>query len=216
MGRVIDLTGQKYGRLLVLERAENNSHNKAMWLCKCDCGNVVKVIGSHLRNGNTSSCGCLHKEMLREKPSGRTHGMTDTRLFRIWGSMLTRCYNKNHKYYHRYGGRGITVCEEWLHSFQAFYDWAMSHGYADDLTLDRKDVNGNYCPENCKWSTQKEQMNNTSTNHLVTCNGETHTIAEWAAIKGINYYTLHSRLTTKGWPIEKALTTIPSAKYAHK
>ena len=120
--------------------------------------------------------------------------------------MLGRCYNPNHMHFKRYGMRGITVCEEWKNNFQAFYDWAMSNGYRDDLTIDRIDNNGNYCPENCRWATMKEQCNNTRSNTLITYNGKTQTMAQWAKEIGMPYHKLVVRIA-RGWDVERAFTT---------
>lgn len=120
--------------------------------------------------------------------------------------MKSRCTNTTIKAYKDYGGRGIKVCDEWLNSFEAFYDWAMKNGYADHLSIDRIDVNGNYCPENCRWATRKTQQMNKTNNLLIDFNGEKHTLAEWSEITGINRATIKSRLNA-GWTIEKALTT---------
>lgn len=126
------------------------------------------------------------------------------RLLNIWDAMKQRCYNKNNEAYSRYGGRGILVCEEWRNDSHAFREWAVSHGYRDDLTLDRVDVNGNYCPENCRWVTRKEQNNNRRDNHKLTLNGRTQSLPEWAEELGLTYGGLYSRLR-RGWPIEKVL-----------
>lgn len=127
------------------------------------------------------------------------------RLYSIWHNMKSRCYYRKSEKYKDYGGRGIIVCDEWRNNFQAFYDWAMSHGYADDLTIDRKDVNGNYEPSNCRWVTQKEQHNNTRKNHYITYNGETKTAAEWARQYGIHRCVLNNRIR-RGWNFEKAIS----------
>ena len=158
MGKFIDLTGQKFGRLTVIERADNTKQGQAKWLCQCDCGRKTVVMGKSLRNGNTKSCGCLQKETIGYKRT--IHGQTNTRFYRIWCGMKSRCYNKKNPHFHLYGGRGIKVCNEWLKDFQTFYDWAIANGYADNLTLDRINVNGNYEPSNCRWITRKEQNNN--------------------------------------------------------
>ena len=128
------------------------------------------------------------------------------RLYRIWANMRTRCNNRNFPKYADYGGRGISVCEAWK-SFGPFKEWAMSSGYRDDLTLDRIDNDGNYCPENCRWTTQKKQCNNKRNNHTLSYNGETLTISEWAQRLNMNYFSLHDRITKLGWSAEKALTT---------
>lgn len=133
------------------------------------------------------------------------HGMSHTRLFKSWVHMRERCYNPNDKRYSVYGGRGITVCDEWKESFIPFYEWAMSHGYSNHLTLDRIDVNKGYYPENCRWADMKTQQNNRSNNHRLEYMGETHTINEWASIVGIKRQTIQRRIKV-GWSVEDALT----------
>lgn len=144
------------------------------------------------------------------------HGLKNTRLFRIWSNMKNRCNNPNCDVFHRYGGRGITVCDEWKNDFQAFYDWSITHGYSDELTLDRKDNDGNYCPENCRWATFKTQANNTSRCRLITINGETKSMHEWCEITGVNYNTARDRINRGHWDPIKAVTTPSNPKFRKK
>lgn len=156
MPPAINLIGQKFGRLTVIERCENID-NHAGWLCVCDCGKTTKVKGTYLTHAKSQSCGCLHKEQLVARSV--THGMSKSRLYRIWNDMLSRCKRKYLKCYPYYGGQGVKVCEEWK-VFSNFYEWAMSNGYREDLTIDRINCTGNYEPSNCRWATYKEQNNN--------------------------------------------------------
>jgi hypothetical protein len=203
MSKVIDITGQRFGKLTVLAFDKQDKFRQYMWFCKCDCGNIVSVRGYSLRSGNTQSCGCVQKEVnikLRQ-----THGMADTRIYNIWQGMKQRCSLPSLSCYKYYGGRGITFCDEWQ-KFEPFYEWAMANGYADNLTLDRIDVNGNYEPQNCRWITLKEQQRNRRTTHFITFNGETKTLKEWAEQLGINHTTLLERLNYPNWSVEEALT----------
>lgn len=206
--RMNDLTGMKFGRLYVLERTDDHYYpsgrHDIQYRCRCDCGNEVNVLGIHLRSGHTSSCGCVRVETSRKTMT--THGMTDTRLHAIWKNMKERCLNRNHKNYKDYGGRGITICDEWVESFDGFYTWSINNGYQDALTLDRIDVNGSYSPGNCRWITQKEQCNNTRRNIKVTINNEEHTLKEWCEISNLKYSTIVSRVS-RGWDPVTALTT---------
>lgn len=153
-----DFRGKRFGKLLAIEPTEERIHGKIVWRCRCDCGNYCMVMSTRLASGHTKSCGCYNSE--HTVKMNTTHGGTHTRLYSIWASMKTRCLNPNSKAYHYYGGRGISICDEWKDNFSAFRDWALSNGYRDDLTLDRIDSDKDYSPENCKWSTWHEQRIN--------------------------------------------------------
>lgn len=153
--KLIDITGQRFGRLIVIER--DRTKKATYWNCLCECGNKISVMGKYLRNGKTTSCGCYHKEMLSQR--SKTHGLTGKRLYRIWANMKNRCLNKNVNCFPYYGGRGIAICDEWL-QFDNFMKWSLSNGYDEKLTLDRINNNGNYEPLNCRWVTMKEQCQN--------------------------------------------------------
>ena len=138
---------------------------------------------------------------------GIKHGGRKTRLYDIWHGIKARCYNPNNRAYKRYGGRGITMCDEWRDSFAAFRDWAVANGYSDQLTCDRKDTNGSYTPDNCRWVTPKTQANNRRDNRLLTHDGQTHTISEWAELTGINKKTIYARIDRYGWDVKRTLIT---------
>lgn len=197
--RLEDLTGRRFGRLVVLERAEGPCKKHTYWKCLCDCGNITITAAQKLKSGSTKSCGCYGRD------TATKHGMWKHPLYKTWKNIKSRCNNQNMTAYCCYGGRGIKVCEEWQNDFMAFYSWAIANGYLEGLTIDRIDVNGNYEPSNCRWVTMREQSNNTRRNHLIEYKGETHTISEWARITKINVHTLSNRIN-RGWSIERALT----------
>ncbi len=159
MAHKVDLTGQIFERLTVLkETGERNKNGNVIWDCRCICGNHVFVGGAYLKNGNTRSCGCLQQENF----TNRKHGMSHSPIYAVWTEMLQRCYNPQNKKYKHYGGRGISVCEQWRHGFDDFHGWAKANGYEMrpgklKLTLDRRDNDGNYTPENCRWATYSVQ-----------------------------------------------------------
>lgn len=180
MGRKItDLTGQRFGLLKVIEKAGSN--NGVIWLCQCDCGNRCTVRADNLKSGRTESCGCKANRIRNAEP-------IDKRIVRIWAGMHTRCYNKNVNFYKNYGGRGIKMCDEWIgeNGCRHFYEWAMKNGYADNLTIDRIDNDGNYEPSNCRWATVEEQSNNKRNSIKLLYKGKEVTIKELRYIFGVS------------------------------
>lgn len=203
------IIGNKYGELTVLEEVPKNIRkDKAhrCFECQCSCGNKIEVTANHLKTGHTKSCGCMKSKMCKE--ANLKHGMTGSRLYETWQHMKRRCNNPKDKLYHRYGGRGITVCDEWSEEsgFNNFYKWAINNGYSDDLTIDRIDNDGNYEPNNCRWTTRKEQMNNVGYNVFLELNGEKHTIAQWSDILKIKQDTLQARRKYYNFTDEEVLS----------
>lgn len=210
---MIEHIGERYGRLVIIRELQPHitpsGKKERIVLCECDCGSEKSVMLSALRSGNTVSCGCLRSEKSSERRLKAKSDMakTGSRLYRIWREMKRRCYKQYDPSYKYYGGRGIKICDEWVHDINIFVEWSVSNGYADDLSIDRIDSDGDYCPENCRWVDYKTQNNHTSRNHYITYNNETLTIKQWSEKTGISYNALKSRLNKHGWSIERALTT---------
>jgi len=197
--KALDLIGKKFGRLLVKNKAY--SKNGIYWNCLCDCGNKVVVCRGNLISRNTKSCGCLKQETAIKTMT--THGMFGSAIYSCWGHMLSRCQNKNDAAYKDYGGRGIKICSDW-NKFENFY---IDMGdIPKKMTLDRIDNDGDYCPENCRWATRKEQSRNRRDNRTVEYKGTTKLLVEWADEFKLSYDTLRKRINVYNWPIEKALT----------
>lgn len=216
-----DLTGQVFGRLTCMEDVGRDKRRNSLWLCRCACGNTVVVSAAKLMRGNTRSCGCLRNDLARERRT--THGLSrDTngghrRTYQIWVGMRQRCSNPNRREYPRYGGRGITVCDEWQADYKAFYDWAMAHGYREELTLDRIDNDGPYAPSNCRWASPLEQSMNCrmrANTVWATLNGETKPLIEWARLLGIDYKKAYHRLK-QGFSAEESLAS-PATRHEDK
>lgn len=202
MGKKIDITGRRSGKLtairMVSEYRYPNGERGEKWLCHCDCGNDVIIFRKSFIAGNSKSCGCIRGE------SRRTHGGKGTRIYNIWCNIKDRCFNANNSSYSYYGGRGISMCNEWRNDFSSFREWAYNNGYEDNLTVDRIDVNQDYCPENCRWVDRTAQANNRTNTIRFSYNGEEHTCAEWARITGISYDLINDRYH-KGLPPDKIL-----------
>lgn len=196
MSKLIDLTGNRYGRLIVVGRAEDriqsNGRHRVFWKCHCDCGKDIEVLGDNLKQGRTTSCGCYSAELISKLRS--THRETKTKLYGVWCAIKTRCYNPHSTYYNRYGGRGVYMCDEWKNDFTAFRDWAHKNGYNEGLSIDRIDNDRGYFPDNCRWVDAKTQANNRSSNRVLTLDGVSHNVTEWARMLDINPKTLFNRV----------------------
>lgn len=193
MKKLPDLTGQRFGKLIVLERVWHKGATH--WRCQCDCGNEAVVVNAHLVNGYTKSCGCLRKEFCKSDKINRTYidGRINDRLYHIYYTMLDRCNNPNSTNYKNYGERGIIVCKEWKESYESFRDWSYKNGYKRDLTIDRIDVNGNYEPSNCRWVTMKEQQYNKRDTVYHEINGKRYTFRDLAEKYNIDVKKLRYR-----------------------
>ena len=198
---LIDLTGKTFGRLVVIERAENSKFRKARWKCQCSCGNIAIVCSDNLRKGLAKSCGCLRKESLAKRNT--THGMTKTHEYQTWARMIARCQNFTNSDFKDYGGRGIDICQEWRNDFMAFFNY-IGKRPSPEHSVDRINNDGNYEPGNVKWSLPTQQANNKRYNRLITINNTTMNVTEWAQKIGINPRTIFSRLQ-RNWPPEKAV-----------
>lgn len=186
----LDISGQRFGRLVAVERTHGPGSTK--WVCRCDCGETKAFYLTHLRRGNSTSCGCSKRRPNRS-----------TRAYESWRAMRDRCTRPLHTHFRDYGGRGITVCERWSTSFDAFF--ADMGERPPGTSLERIDNSRGYEPDNCRWATSLEQRANTRANHVLTLDGETHHLAEWSRRTGIDRGTIASRLR-RGWTVAEALT----------
>lgn len=201
MSKLRDLSGDVFGRLVVIARAGSNCNGRAIWQCQCACGKTAIVSGNQLLKGHTKSCGCYRQEVTGN--ARRLHGRSRSDVYRIWKLMRKRCTNPKDKNFARYGGRGIAVCEKWNRSFAEFAA-DMGPRPSPQHSLDRKDNDGNYEPSNCRWATQKEQTRNTVRSRRISVGGQTKTAIEWAEQIGMKPSTLLQRLR-RGWNAEKAV-----------
>lgn len=205
MGKFIDITDKKFGRWTV-----NSYAGKSKWFCACDCGTKKIVAGTHLKSGASKSCGCYEHEALIKRNT--THGQNKTPLHYLWLEINQRCSNPKFKYFKNYGGRGITVCDEWRHNFVAFRDWAVANGYSKGLSIDRIDNDKGYSPDNCRFVDMYVQQNNKRSNHRITANGKSQTIAQWSRETGIGESIIRGRLR-RGWSEDDAVN-VPLKTYS--
>ena len=190
---------KKYGKLTILGIEYQKKYSNGTIIdfvkCKCECGNIKIINFNNIKRGLVKSCGCITKTV---------NGMSKTRIYQIYRHLINRCYREKDISYKNYGNKGIIVCDEWKNDFMSFYNWSMANGYANDLTIDRIDVNGNYEPSNCRWVNMAVQQNNRSNNRILEYKGQKKTITEWARYCGLSYRNLYYRLNN-GYTIEEAI-----------
>lgn len=201
MTKMHDLTGRKYGRLVVT-KVSHKTHSGTYWFCKCDCGNTIKAIINHLNNGHIKSCGCLKKE--NAKKSFTIHGLYKIPEYRAWIGMKSRCYNHKTKGFKNYGGRGIKVCNRWLNSFENFYS-DVGKKLFSKASIDRIDNDKNYSPNNCRW-TDRVTQNNNKRNSFLTIDNVTKKLKDWFYEYNIKPITYHNRIN-RGWSKKEAMIT---------
>lgn len=213
---LMQMIGKKYGNLYVSNFAyekpvfdqKRNRVSKRLYFvkCRCDCGNEKIINAETIRRHQVISCGCSIKQRLKSGLHIK-HGQTNTRLYRIWCKMKNRCYDSKCADFQYWGGKDIKLCSEWKNNFNNFYDWAMNNGYKENLTIDRIDGNKDYCPDNCRWATPKEQANNTKRNRLIFYKNQTKTLAQWCDFFGMRYGLIRDRIDRYHWTFDKAITT---------
>lgn len=207
MAKHENLSGQRFGRLVALEELGRKSPGIYLYKCRCDCGNEVILPSTRLKNGGVKSCGCLHKEQLIERnKNNRIYNTEYPRLLQIWRAMKHRCENNRDTAYKYYGGKGIKVCKDW-NRFDAFQSWSLENGYSDNLTIDRKNSEEDYSPDNCQWVDMVSQNNNKCNNKYLEYKGRTQTLAEWCRELDLVYSRVKARINVCGWSVEEAFGT---------
>lgn len=209
-----DITGKKFGRLVVVRATDRRVNRSIVWECLCECGALTEATSGRLRTGDKRSCGCLATEVLTARNKiGKPNSVYRTPEYRTWVSMIQRCTNKNGPSYSNYGGRGIRVCDRWMDSFHSFFE-DMGVRPSDKHSIDRIDNGGNYEPGNCRWATAREQCRNSRQAFLITAFGVTKPAGDWADDLGVDSVVLRCRIRRYGWSPEKAVTT--PAKFSRK
>lgn len=197
--RTNNLIGQRFGKLVVVG-LDDKVTRKTYWICQCDCGNIKSVRSDSLQCGAIKSCGCLKKAQDKiNLTANHSHKQSGTRIYHTWQGIKRRCENPNDARYLRYGGRGIKVCDEWKHSFEAFWEWALKNGYKDNLTIDRINNDGDYCPDNCRWADTETQCNNRESNIKIKIGNTTKSLLEWCKIFDVDYSAVHARYERNGF-----------------
>ena len=198
------LSNTRQGSIIIHNIIRTEPRKGKIWKCECDCGNVFEAATSSISNAKITQCPECGRKTNKEKSVKQltTHGKSKTKLYGVWHSMISRCGIKTDTNYKFYGGRGISVCKSWKNDFVKFYEWAISNGYKEGLTIERKDNNKDYSENNCKWATMQEQANNKRTTRLITVDGITKTQTEWARLIGISH-TAFCQARRTGKNIEK-------------
>jgi hypothetical protein len=205
MPKFIDISGNRYGRLIVKSRDHDHPSKNTMWHCVCDCGKEKTINGYSLVRGSTKSCGCIQREIMRQLKTthGGSHRGKHTPEYKTWAGMKKRCYDENNNTFINYGGKGVKMCERWLESFDNFLA-DMGRKPSPKHSIDRLDSSGDYSPENCRWATQQQQANNKSSNRVISYKGQSKTIAQWSRVLNMKYAALYGRFE-RGWSVERAL-----------
>lgn len=202
---ISDVSGKKFNKLVFVRRTNERRNGNILWECKCDCGNVTLVKKWDVTSGNTKSCGCLKMDVVKKMNQQNTsHGMSGTKIYKIWESMKRRCDSNKTERYSNYGGRGITYCDKW-DKFEGFHEWSKKSGYKEGLSIDRIDVNGNYEPSNCRWVTLEKQSFNKTNSRKVAYKNKELTIAELAKETGKSYHLLYQRIVKLGWNVNESI-----------
>lgn len=209
----MQMIGQKFNRVTVIAEAGVDSSRRKKYLCQCDCGNTLTLLGTTLRKGGGQGCEHCIKAANATKHGANAGGKRD-RLYNIWLAMKDRCNNPNNTKYQHYGGRGIIVCKEWQDNYEPFRDWALTHGYEDTLTIDRRNNNGNYTPDNCWWATRSDQMNNSRSCRYITIADVTMSLTKWCRHYGISVHSVRQRID-KGH-MDPAVAILYTAEYDRK
>lgn len=201
-----DLCGQSFGRMTVVLEAGRDKHKNVLWKCVCECGNVSFATTHDLESGHTRSCGCLRSEVTTSKNTRNrsTKRSNDIHLYNVWAAMKQRCCNSNHARYKDYGGRGITLCNQWM-DYEPFYEWAMANGYRRGLDIDRINNDAGYSPDNCRFITRQQNCRNKRDNRYITLFGTTRVLQEWCDIFGLDSKVISHRIS-RGASQEEALT----------
>ena len=189
-----NITGQKFNRLTAIEMVGTNKHRHAVWMFKCDCGNITCAEAACVIRGGTKSCGCLNTEVRKSGDNRRKYQCKNETLYKRWLSMKERCQNPNDDSYKKwYGSKGITVCDEWKNDFEAFQEWSLSNGFSEELSLDRIDPDGNYSPENCRWANSIQQANNKHNNRIIIVDDRKFTLTELSKEYPISTCTFYAK-----------------------